>query len=88
MRRRALLAFGEAGEHDDWHLGNPEPLGGLQAAVASDQPAIRRDEQRCGPAELADRGRDLIDLQGGVLAGVSLVAGDPADRPGLDLQDR
>ena len=58
------LRFGPAVRDDGRDLGNPLELGGLEPAVAGDQHSVLAHQHRHGPAELAQRRPDLLDLLG------------------------
>ena len=67
----ALLRFREPGELDDGHFGEPELACREQPAVAGDDAVVAIDQDRVGPAELADRGGDLGHLRIRMRAGVA-----------------
>lgn len=60
-------------------------LRGLKPAVAGDQHAALPDEDRHGPAELAQRCPDLLDLLGAMDPRIARVHCDPLDRPEFAL---
>ena len=62
----SLLRFAQAGKLDHRHLAHPELAGRQHPAVAGDDAVLAIDQDRVGPAELADGGRDLRHLRVGM----------------------
>ena len=77
-----------AARDDGRNLGDAFELRRLEPAVAGDQHAVLADQHRHGPAELAQRGANLLDLLGPVNARIARVRGEPIDRPDFDLGGR
>ena len=73
-----LLRLAQAAKLDHRNLVRLQLAGGKDAAVAGDDAVVAVDQDRVGPAELADRGGDLRHLGIGMGAGVAGI-GDQID---------
>jgi hypothetical protein len=84
----ALLRLAQPGKLDDRHRGHPELPCCKQPAVPGDDAVRAIDEDRIGPAELADRSRDLRHLRIGVRARIVGEGSQRRERTVLDGQRR
>lgn len=71
-------------ENDDRNRIEPELARRQQPAVAGNNTAPRVNQDRVGPTELDDRGRNLRDLSVVMRSGVTRVRAQPVERPMLD----
>ncbi len=81
-----FLRFGEMVEHDDGHFGEAQFASCLQPGVPGDYTGIAVDQDGVGEPELADAGRDLCDLLGGVGARIARIGNQPINRPSLNCR--
>jgi hypothetical protein len=84
--QRLLLRGGEMPQHDRRHLLDAERHRGLEPAVTGDQHAVLVDQQRVGEAEGQHAGLDLLDLRGGVHAGIAGMRAQLRHRAQQDLR--
>jgi hypothetical protein len=78
LRRREMI------KDDNRHRIEAELARRQQPAVARDHHALGVDQDWVGPAELDDRGRDLLYLIVVVRPGIARIGLDPVDRPVFD----
>src|SRR5262249_2006538 len=82
-----LLRRTQVVEPDGRYLRHPEQLGGLEAAVTGDDPAVGSYQDRIDEAELPDAVGDLPQLPGRMGARVARIRFEGGDRPRLYVKD-